>query len=205
MKSFFSMFSDSAKEFGNLLTVCITAIFIAISMVLEMFSIDVGFTKVNFAFLAIAVIGMLFGPTVGFAAGLACDLVGFVVHPTGSFLPIYTLVAGLQGIIYGVCLYHKHTGHSLNVTSRSGKKFDMMLILRAAVARLLDVVIINLVLNTALNLHYGFIPSEALHVAVAGRLAKNLLELLVDLPLLFVMLPIALSAYRRTRVGLKRA
>ncbi len=205
MKSFFSMFSDSAKEFGNLLTVCITAIFIAISMVLEMFSIDIGFAKVNFAFLAIAVIGMLFGPTVGFVAGLACDFVGFMVHPTGSFLPVYTLVAGLQGVIYGVCLYHKNTGRSLNVTGRSGKSFDIMLLLRAALARLLDVVIINLVLNTALNLYYGFIPSEALHVAIAGRLTKNMLELLVDLPLLFVMLPIALSAYRRTRVGLKRA
>ncbi len=205
MKSFFSMFSDSAKEFGNLLSVCITAIFIAVSMVLEMFSIDIGFAKINFAFLAISVIGMLFGPTVGFAAGLACDFVGFMVHPTGSFLPIYTLVAGLQGIIYGVCLYPKHNKLTMTVTSRSGKEFDVMLFLRAALARLLDVVIINLVLNTALNLYYGFIPYEALHVAIAGRLTKNLLELLVDLPLLFVMLPIAQSAYRRTRVGLKRA
>ena len=44
------------------------------SMVLEMYSINLLFVKINFAFLATAVIGMLFGPTVGFFAGLACDV-----------------------------------------------------------------------------------------------------------------------------------
>ncbi len=205
MKSFFSMFTESAKEFGSILSVCITAVFIAVSMVLEMFSIDIGFAKINFAFLAIAVIGMLFGPTVGFAAGLVCDFVGFIVHPTGAFLPVYTLVAGLQGLIYGVCLYHKSSKFSFMVVNPFTKKqMDLMLPLRIVVARLLDVLIINLLLNTALNLHYGFIPAEALHLAIGGRLAKNLWELVVDFPLLFVMLPVALTAYRRSRVSWNR-
>ncbi len=195
--SFFSMFKESAWEFTRVRSMCVTAIFIAVSMVLEFFSIDIGFAKINFAFLAIAVIGMLFGPTVGFTAGLACDVVGFLVHPTGAFLPVYTLVAGLQGVIYGICLYPKHNRLVPTITTRSGKEVDIMLILRAAVARLLDVVIINLVLNTALNLHYGFIPKEALHVAIGMRLTKNLACLIVDLPILFVMLPIAHTAYKR--------
>ena len=135
-----------------------------------------------------------------FAAGLACDVVGFLVHPTGAFLPIYTLVAGLQGVIYGICLYPKHNRLSPNFTSRSGKELDVMLILRAALARILDVVIINLVLNTALNLHYGFIPKEALHVAIGMRLTKNLACLVVDLPILFVMLPVAHAAFKRMGV-----
>ncbi len=197
MKSFFSMFTESAREFTRVRSMCVTAVFIAVSMVLELFSIDIGFAKINFAFLAIAVIGMLFGPTVGFAAGLACDIVGFMVHPTGAFLPIYTLVAGLQGVIYGVCLYPKCNGLASTTATRRGKETDVMLLLRAAIARLLDVVIINLVLNTALNLHYGFIPQESLHVAIGMRLAKNLGCLVADLPILFVMLPVALAAYQR--------
>lgn len=199
------MFSESAKEFGSILSVCITAVFIALSMVLELFSIDIGFAKINFAFLAIAVIGMLFGPTVGFTAGLVCDIVGFIVHPSGAFLPAYVLVAGIQGLIYGMCLYHKNGKLTYMVMNPVTKKeMDLMLILRIVIARLLDVLIINLLLNTALNLHYGFIPAEAFHLAVAGRLAKNLWELIVDFPLLFVMLPIALTVYRRSRTSWNR-
>lgn len=205
MKSFFSMFSDSAKEFTKVRSMCVTAVFIAVSMVLELFSIDIGFAKVNFAFLAIAVIGMLFGPTVGFTAGLVCDIVGFMVHPTGGFLPIYTLVAGLQGVIYGVCLYPKYNKLSLMINHpRNGKTMDVMLPLRAVLARLLDVVIINLILNTALNIHYGFIPAESLHMAIGMRLVKNLGCLIVDIPILCVMLPVAQTAYRRMCAGRSR-
>ena len=57
MKKIAAMFSDSAKEFGNVFSLCLTAVFIAVSMGLEMLSVDVGFKKINFAFLAIAVIG----------------------------------------------------------------------------------------------------------------------------------------------------
>ncbi len=207
MKKIAAMFSDSAKEFGNVLSLCITAVFIAVSMGLELLSVDVGFKKINFAFIAIAVIGMLFGPSVGFVAGLVCDLVGFMVHPTGSFLPVYTLVAGLQGMIYGICLYPKGTPLTITLTNPFTKKKwegDALFLVRIIAARLLDVLIINLLLNTALNMHYGFIPKEAFHVAIAGRLTMNLAELLVDIPLLITILPLALVTYRTTRMRTKR-
>ncbi|MBQ7003842.1 MAG: folate family ECF transporter S component [Oscillospiraceae bacterium] len=207
MKKIAAMFSDSAKEFGNVFSLCLTAVFIAVSMGLEMLSVDVGFKKINFAFLAIAVIGMLFGPSVGFVAGLVCDLVGFMVHPSGSFLPIYTIVAGLQGMIYGICLYPKGTPVTVSFTNPFTKKKwegDILFLVRVVAARLLDVVIINLVLNTALNMHYGFIPKEAFHVALAGRLSMNMLELLVDIPLLIIVLPLAMATYRSTRMRTKR-
>ena len=200
MKSFFKMFADSAKEIKNIRCIAVTGIFIAISVAIEMFSIDIGYAKLNFAFLAIAVIGMLFGPTVGFAAGLACDALGFIVHPSGgAFLPIYTLVAGLQGIIYGVCLYQKYT-KPINV---GGK--DISLVVRATVARLLDVVVINLLINTKLNLHYHFIPDSAYGAAIKARLVKNVVELAADLPLLFIILPVCLISYKRMNVGRKTA
>ncbi|MBR1752450.1 MAG: folate family ECF transporter S component [Ruminococcus sp.] len=199
MKSFFKMFADSAKEIKNIRCIAVTGVFIAISMIIESFSIDIGYAKLNFAFLAIAVIGMLFGPSIGFAAGLACDVVGFMVHPTGAFLPLYTLVAGVQGLIYGICLYHKF-GKEINA---GGK--DISLFVRATVARLLDVIIINLLINTKLNLHYGFIPDAAYGAAIKARVLKNLVELAADLPLLFVILPICLLSYRRMSQGRKTA
>lgn len=199
MKSFFSMFLKSAKEFRSIKCLSVTGVFIAISMIIEMYSIDLQFVKINFAFLAIAVIGMLFGPAVGLFAGFACDIVGFMVHPSGGFLPAYVLVGGLQGLIYGLCLYHKADDHSIMfVNNASGKSRDMTLYLRAVLARLLDVIVINLLIQTKLNLHYGFIPQEAYGAAVISRVAKNVIELCADLPLLFILLPIALAVYKRS-------
>ncbi len=191
---FFSAFGTSFKEFSSIRTVIITGILIAISMVLEMFSINLALFKINFAFLAIAVIGMLFGPTVGLFAGMLCDIVGFIANPTGGFYPAYVLVAGLQGLIYGICLYHK-TDLQFGIFKKQNS--TVLLFIRAAIARMLDVIIINLLLNTALNLHYGFIPQEAYGTAIIARTAKNVLELFADIPLLMVLLPVALAAYHR--------
>ncbi len=195
MKGFLSSFRISAKEFTNLRSVAATAVLIAVSMGIEMFAVDVGVIRLNFAFIAIAAIGMLFGPTMGFTAGLACDIVGHLAHPVGAFLPAYTLAAGLQGLIYGVTLYHKTEWRNFGLTKK--KKLDVTMLIRIVIARLLDICIINLIINTALNLHYGFIPEEAFGAAVIARLAKNLIELAADIPLLIIVLPAVLMAYKR--------
>ena len=104
----------------------------------------------------------------------------------------------LQGLIYGLCLYHKMNGHSIQFrNTTTGKEWDITLFLRAVVARLLDVIVINLLINTKLNLHYGFIPEQAYGAAIIARTAKNVIELALDLPMLFILLPIALTAYQR--------
>lgn len=206
MKSFFASFGESAKELKNVRCLCVTGIFIAVSVILEMFSIPVTpYIKINFAFIAVAVIGMLFGPVVCLPAAMICDVIGILVSPTAGFLPAYTLVAGVQGLIYGLCLYSKidlpfgkkgsDTRLGINVAFFS---------VRIVVARLLDVIIINLLCNTWLNLHYGFIPQEAYGVAIKARVFKNAVELLIDLPLMFAVLPAAYLAYRLILRG-KRA
>jgi hypothetical protein len=69
--------------------------------------------------------------------------------------------------------------------------------LRAFVARLLDVVIINLILNTQANIYYGFIPKESTTTVVFTRIAKNFIEFFADIPLLFILLPPLLFMYKR--------
>ena len=196
MKSFFSMFTRSAKEFYDLRSLTITAMFIAISMVIEKFTINFPLFKINFAFLAIAVIGMLCGPTVGFVAGMLCDIVGWIANPDGGFYPAYTLVAGVQGLIYGMLLYYKQDKLAI-----FGMNETVSLAIRTVIARLLDVVLINLLCNTFLNMHYGFIPQQAFGTAVSARLVKNTLELVADIPLLLLILPATLLAYRRIVSG----
>lgn len=101
MRDFLSVFTDSAKEFTKVRSLVTTSLLVAVSMVIEMFSIDIGFAKLNFAFLAIAIIGMLFGPCMGMMAGFACDIVGYLAHPSGGFLPAYVLVGGYRGCSTG--------------------------------------------------------------------------------------------------------
>ena len=91
MRDFLSLFTESAKEFTKVRSLVTTSLLVAVSMVIEMFSVDIGFAKLNFAFLAIAIIGMLFGPCMGLTAGFACDIVGYLAHPSGGFLPAYVL------------------------------------------------------------------------------------------------------------------
>lgn len=196
MKSFFSMFSRSLEEFKDIRSLTMTALFIAISMIIEKFTINLPLFKINFAFLAIAVIGMLCGPSVGFAAGMICDIVGFIANPTGGFMPVFTLIAGLQGLIYGVLLYHKQDKLSL-----FGLNDTKSMAIRAVIARLLDVVIINLLLNTFFAVKLGFIPDKTFSMVLSGKLVKNLLELAVDIPMLLALLPAALLAYKRTITG----
>ena len=186
------MFQKSFAEFKNIRALTVTGMFIAVSMIIEKFTINLEFTKINFAFLAVAVIGMLTGPAMGFAAGLICDIVGYFANPDGAFLPVIRLLPGFRGLIYGICLYRKQEHFEL-----FGLNEQVSLMVRAVIARLIDVGLINLLINTYLNMHYGFIPKQAFGAAISARLMKNLLELIADIPLLFLMLPAALMAYRR--------
>lgn len=204
MKSFISSFTRSAKEFTNLRSLTITGIFIAMSVVLESLTINTPYFKISFAYLSAACIGLLFGPTVGFFAGLICDVLGFMVNPAGApFLPVYTLVQGMSGLIYGAVLYHK-TDFSIlknktesleNVKSKSG--LSVQFFVRIVIAKLLNITIINIFINTALNMHYGFIPKQAYGAAIAARVIKNLVQLAADIPLMFVILPAVFIAYKR--------
>lgn len=205
MKSFFNLFVMSAQEITgqkmsrNLLNLVITSMLIALSMAIEALTIPMPFGKINFAFLAIAAIGMLYGPTVAFLAGGLCDIFGYLVHPDGGFLPLYVLIGMLQGLFYGIVLYRRWG--NMYSTEKNSRFFGLNLTemaVRLVIARLLDVVIINLLLNTAANLHYGFIPAQAFGTAVAVRLTKNILELFADIPLLFVIMPVVLGVYSRT-------
>ena len=55
MRDFLSLFTESAKEFTKVRSLVTTSLLVAVSMVIEMFSVDIGFAKLNFAFLAIAI------------------------------------------------------------------------------------------------------------------------------------------------------
>lgn len=182
------LFRLSIDELKNLRAVIVTGLLIALSMVIESFTINLGFAKINFAFLAIAAIGMLYGPSVSLLAGGMCDVLGFMVAPDGGFLPLYTVIGAVQGLLYGLIAYRR-------IPQKSGRAFDIEMMVRLIVARVADVVFINLICNTAANFHYGFLRDKTVGAAIAARVAKNLLELPVDIFLIAVVLTAVLKAY----------
>lgn len=104
--NFLEKFGRSAMELKTLRCITVTGILIALDLVLKLFSIKItNDLKITFAYIALATIGMLFGPTVGFLAGVLTDLIGFMISPEGGFSPLFTIVEAFGAMLYGIFLY----------------------------------------------------------------------------------------------------
>lgn len=187
MKSFFSMFKESAAELKNVRCITTTGLLIALYIILDMFSIRIGESiKVNIDFFATAVIGMLFGPVPAVLAALAGDFIGCIL--TGNTpLPLLSLLEVLKGLLYGAMLYNKN---------------GIRLFAFAVIARLIDSAVICLLLNTAALMYYGYMSRTMEQFYV--RCIKILIELPVFLPVLAALLPVNLI-YERTFGRRKRS
>ncbi len=182
-------FSESLRELGDIRCLTVTGMLIAVYAALEFVTIQPSESlKINFGFLAIAAIGVLYGPTVGMAGAAVCDIVGFLVKPSGAFNPMFTAIAAVQGLIYGLVAYQKLSG-------RSGRGYDAEMIVRAVIARVLDVAIVNIVLNS-LGIYFMYGSKNTLPVMMWTRVTKNLVELPIDIVLVVLVIPAILKAYR---------
>lgn len=109
--SSFSIFTPkywitACSEFRNPRSLVFAGLTIALSTVLSSLYIPVGVNlRITTAFLALALGSMVFGPAVGLFAGLAYDLIGFLLIPATVFFPGYTLSSMLEFFIYGLFLY----------------------------------------------------------------------------------------------------
>lgn len=121
-------------------TLTITAMLVAVAVILGFFKIPItSFIEIRFSELPIALAGALFGPGIGALVGILADIGGFIVKPTGSFFPGFTISAAVAGIIFGKIFYQKELG-----------------IKRILIAQFLYTVIISLVLNSInLAILYG--------------------------------------------------
>ena len=96
----------ASAEFGHLRSLIFAGLTIALGTILSTLYIPVGLNlRLSFAFLVLAFGSMIFGPLVGLAAGLAYDLISFLIFPSGVFFPGYTLSSMLEFFIYSLFLY----------------------------------------------------------------------------------------------------
>lgn len=85
--------------------ICCIALLVALNIILtRIFSVRISFEgiegiRIGFGTLPVILAGVLLGGKQGFITGVIGDIIGFELNPTGFYLPTFTLVAGLNGML----------------------------------------------------------------------------------------------------------
>jgi ECF transporter S component (folate family) len=164
--NFIESVNESAKELKKAKSITGSALFAAMNIILDYFRIVVSASlEISFAFLALAVGGMLYGPVVTAIMGGVADVVAFLVKPNGFFFPGFTFNTMLSGFIYGMFFYKKQ------ITLK-----------RVALAVLTTTIVINLILTPIwLKIMYG---NELFAVV---RLIKNAIQYPINVGLCYIV------------------
>lgn len=203
--TFFASFKKSAAELKSLRCLCVTAILIALDLVLKSVA-TINVTKdmkITFAFLALASVGMLFGPVVAFLAGTVTDILGMLIaNNIGAFNPMFTLIEALGAMIYGIFLYDLRFSDSNTLGGKFTNKNDIKQLLRIVLSKVTVVIVCNLILTPlALIVSNSMEAGTFVYAPVLAkypvRLIKNAVQCPVDIVLLFAVLPIISTAYNR--------
>ena len=110
MRGFLSLFTDSARELKQVRALTVTALLMALGIVLRSLSIPIGTDiRITFSFLGIAAIAMLYGPVVSMIASLGVDIIGYLLDGAKmrEYNVLLALVVMLNALIYGMFLYHR--------------------------------------------------------------------------------------------------
>lgn len=92
-------------------TVVLLALLVSLGVVLTRFSVMIlPSVRVGFRDVPIILAGILFGPIAGMVTGIATDLVGFLLSPTGGFFYGFTISAALVGLIPGLVFHGDRLG-----------------------------------------------------------------------------------------------
>lgn len=188
--AFLRIFTNSARELKNIRCIVTIGVLLAAAVALDGFgSIRFGeYLKINFAFLPLAMTGILFGPVAGCMAGMLTDLVGYLVNPTAGFIPALMLITGLEGLIYGLVLYN----------IRSERTYRT--VIRVVAARFIVCALCNLTLNTLALYSCGFISGESFGVVFGARIATNVITFcLGSYMMMAVIIPVKIFYDRHFR------
>jgi len=183
MKRFAEMFLFSAREFKNLRSIILTALLIALELVLDCVSFYITpEMRVSFGFLAVGMTGMLCGPVMALTAGAMGDIISYMLAPQGGYFPGFTLSALLCGLLYGLFFYRQDI--------KLWKPFAVSFIIAFFV---------NICLN---SLWLSILGGKAFFVLLPGRMLKNLALFPIEGLLLYVTAKAVTKAMKMT--GWKR-
>lgn len=169
--------------------ICYIAMLVALNIILtRFFSIRVPFEgieaiRIGFGALPLILAGVLLGGRKGFVTGVVGDLIGFQLNPSGFYLPTFTLVAGLNGVV---------TPLILSWLGRDKYSFKKL-----ALAITVNNVLTSLLLTPfLLQFHFG-IPVWA---TMPGRVISQLMII----PCMTVVIHLLLKRLQQSGVGISR-
>ena len=188
--NFINNFKRSAQELKNIRCIVTIGLLLAVAVVVDGFgSIRIGEAiKINFTFLPLSMVGILFGPVPELFAGLLTDIIGYLVNQIGQFIPALVLSSGLEGLIYGMVLY--------NIKSEKTVKT----IIKIVASRFTVCAVCNLTLNTWALYSVGYITGDSFGALVVARIATNIITFcLGSYMMMAVLLPVKQLYDRKIR------
>ena len=170
-------FTDSYKELKKLNTLVLTALLIAIGILLGQWSVQLTpQIKIGISFIATQLTAVLFGPVVGGVMGGVADILKFIIKPTGSFSILWTLNAIVGPVLYGIMLYKKKVS------------FLRILFSKAVVA-----VVVNLGMSTAWNFIY-------MGMGCFATIPAKVIQQLIQVPIQSLIFYLFVKALQKAKV-----
>ncbi len=152
-------------------TLAICAMIIALNAVLGFYTpVLSSYLKIEFGFVTLPIISMLFGPVTGCIMGMVQDIVCLIVKPTGGLLIALTLTDGITGIIYAWAFYKK------KVT-----------FVRILITQLIVIVAVNITLN---SIALAPLAAGGLVAILPSRVIKNFIMLPFQVVIMYAVLKI---------------
>ena len=97
---------DAAAELKSTKMLVVTALMVALRIVLKPFAIPLGpQLSIQTAMLATALGAMIYGPVVAIPAAIVSDTVGFMIYPTGEYFLPFVLTEIASTMLYALFLY----------------------------------------------------------------------------------------------------
>lgn len=171
-----TLFKQSFFELKNVKSIVIGGLLLAMSFIIDKFTIQLGFTQLGFGFIITATASMLFGPIYSGTLAGVTDLLNHFTASRGDFFFGWTLNPILAGIVYGSFLYRK--GFNIN-----NKK---ELLTRLIIAKIIVSFVINLGLGT---LWLSITRGQAYLVLLMPRITKEIILIPIHIIILFYVLP----------------
>jgi len=97
---------DAAREFKSTKMLVVTALMVALRIVLKPFAIYIApQLAIQTAMLATALGAMIYGPVIAIPAAIVSDTIGFMIFPTGDYFLPFVLTEIASTLIYALFLY----------------------------------------------------------------------------------------------------
>lgn len=180
MSNFANLFRDSFGELRHLKTLTVAAMLTAVSVALGFFQIPITEALyIRFGFIAIGLIGWMYGPVVGGLCAGISDILCILLVPTnnGAFFFGFTITAILGGVIYGCVFYQRPLSA-----------------VRVAIAMILVGVLLNIVLNTV---WLDMMGGKGFLALLPLRIGKNLMSIPLNAVVFYLLAkPLSLACTR---------